>query len=328
MILGDKFLTDWRNYSSNKRDFLLELKTYLKSITGTNGYFKKLCQILFLIANGKEKKNLQNILDEKIKRLKQMENKEKFLQDAKNRKLKLTKQVEKIDLMLNDEKILIKQFVKKNEQLEADKRISSLRIFRNMMQKDRETYLNEISEIACLIKPNHFLKEKHELEEYQEIANNKKSIQEEMIALQKEFLKFMNKKISHLTTRDELVDMLYELRYYKTIFIDAQTCIKDVEILNNAIDKIMKKLITIACKSGIIKIISMDIALNYEIIKYALDTKIINLEGIKLYLEQDENYLMIKVYDNEIFEKQGRKKINASHKKLEVKYKKMIKIFN
>ena len=103
--------------------------------------------------------------------------------------------------------------------------------------------------------------------------------------------------------------------------------IKDIEILNSQVDKIMKKAITMLCKLGAIKIISMDINLNFEIIKYALDTKIMELEKIKLYFEQDEEGLLIRVFDKDIIEKQGRKKVKLTKNTIEVKLKRKIKLF-
>ena len=76
------------------------------------------------------------------------------------------------------------------------------------------------------------------------------------------------------------------------------------------------------------KIFSMDINLNYDIINYAIDTKIINLEEIRVYFEYSKDEMTIKIYDKEIFEKQGMKKIENPNKQLEVKQKKMLKIFN
>ena len=126
------------------------------------------------------------------------------------------------------------------------------------------------------------------------------------------------------------MNMIYELRYIKNIPIKKDKFISDVEELNNGIDRILKKIVTQSCKMGILKIISMDIALNFEIIKYAIDTKMINLEQIKLSFElQDkEKYLIIKVFDKEVYEKQGRKKFDTSKDALEVKYNKKIKLFN
>jgi len=82
------------------------------------------------------------------------------------------------------------------------------------------------------------------------------------------------------------------------------------------------------CKLGAIKIISMDINLNFEIIKYALDTKIMELEKIKLYFEQDEKGLLIRVFDKDIIEKQGRKKVKLSKDILEVKLRRKVKLFS
>ena len=67
---------------------------------------------------------------------------------------------------------------------------------------------------------------------------------------------------------------------------------------------------------------------NFEIIKYALDTKIIELEKIKLYFDQDDKGLLIRVFDKDIIEKQGRKKVDISKKTLEVKLRRKIKLFS
>ena len=99
-------------------------------------------------------------------------------------------------------------------------------------------------------------------------------------------------------------------------------------MLNKYIDKILKIAITRACKSGIIKIISMDINKNYEIIKFAIDSTIIDLEEIKIYLEAEKDELTIKVYDKEIYEKEETQKFSGDKKDIEIKPKKMIKLFN
>lgn len=328
IILGDDFLTQWRLSSSSKRDFLEELKMYVKSITGTNSFFYKLCSVIYKNADDLERKNIEKLLKQKAIELKKMQDKEKFLNDCQKAKQKLTKLVEKIDFALNDENILIKEFKKRNSKLDDDKKIATIKIFENMMKRERETYINEISQISYLLKPSNFIKRKNELEQYEKILKNNSSIDEEIVELEKEFLIFLNKKVNKVNTRDEIIDIIYELRYLKNIPIKNGKLISEIEILNNAIDRILKKVVTLACKIGIIKIISMDIALNYEIIKYALDTKIIELEGIKLFFEKQEGALIIKIFDKEVFEKQGKKKVDLKKDILEVKFKKYIKLFS
>lgn len=327
-ISGDRFLTEWRNSSSSERNFLEELIKYMKSITGNNSYFYTLCSFLYKTANSKEHQRIELFLQEKNKELRKMQSKEKYIEDKNKRKLKCTNLVRKIDLILNDENSLKKEFVKINKKLDEDKKIKNIKTYANMLKKERELYINEIAQISFLLKPANYLKRKTELEAYSNILKNKNSIQEEMIELEKEFLIFFNKKINKVETRDEIVNIIYELRYMKYIPISKTENIKDIEILNTAIEKLIKKAITKACKIGAMRIVSMDIALNYEIISYALDTKIIELEEIKLSLEYRENSLIIKVFDKEVFEKQGKKSFENKKGLLEVRYNKMFKLFN
>ena len=163
---------------------------------------------------------------------------------------------------------------------------------------------------------------------YENILKNSESIEENFLELEKEFLIFFNRRINKIETREEIINVIYELRYMKYIPIKDGKIMSDIDILNNAIDRILKKAVTRACKMGVIKIISMDIALNYEILKYALDTRIINLEQIKMSFEVQEKFLIIKVLDKEVFEKQGRKRIENVKDLLEVKMNRKIKIFN
>ena len=129
-------------------------------------------------------------------------------------------------------------------------------------------------------------------------------------------------------TNNEIKDIIYILRYLKNVNINKDYQIKDIPALNKYIDKILKRAITRACKSGIIKIISMDINTNYEIIKFAIDGTIIELEEIKLCLELQKGELNIKVFDKEIYDKETTIKFTGDKKDLEVKFNKMTKLFN
>ena len=117
------------------------------------------------------------------------------------------------------------------------------------------------------------------------------------------------------------------LNYSKICIVRGRTG-NDIDELAALIDKIEKKAITKLCKIGAVKIISMNIGLNFEIIKYAIDSKIINIESIKIFLDSDENGLIIKVFDKDNFEKQGRKKIRINARTLEVKQRRKLNLFN
>ena len=55
----------------------------------------------------------------------------------------------------------------------------------------------------------------------------------------------------------------------------------------------------------------MDIKTNFEVFRFLFDTRMIDLEQIKVDLEIEEDMLLLKSYDKEIFEKQGKIKWNC-----------------
>jgi hypothetical protein len=328
VMLGEKFLYEWRTYGSTRKDFLSEAKRYIKYFSGDERYFEKLFEVLYLRLDSNEKNDVNEKLRNQKRELQKMQDRIKFIDDAKNKRLKLTKKIQKIDLALNDKKILEKEIEKVNLKLDEDKKIKSIAKYKKMLLKEKENVMSQISYLSSILIPANFIKRKDELENSVKFFNVKESFEDAIINWQLEFLKFIDKKLNKINTRDEIIDVIYEIRYYKTLKISKDEFISDFEEIDNYLDKILKKSINKLCKLGAIKIISMDINLNFEIIKYALDTKIIELEKIKLYFEILDDGLIIKVFDKDVFEKQGKKKIKVTNNTLEVKEKRKIKLFN
>lgn len=136
------------------------------------------------------------------------------------------------------------------------------------------------------MKPSNFIAEKKIIEDTLEFYKCKDGFEMALINWQKEFLNFIYKKLCKMKTRDEIIDIIYEIRYYNKLKVSKDVYISDFEEIDELTNKILKKAITMLCKLGAMKIISMDINLNFEIIKYALDTKIIELEEIRLVLKK------------------------------------------
>ena len=329
VILGEKFLYEWRTYGSTRRDFLQEAKKYIKVFTVNDRYIKTLYKVLYLKTKGKDRERLNENLKLQKQKLRKMNDKVKFLEDCKNKKNKLNKKIERIDFALNDPKVLEKEYIKANSKLAGNnKKVQSLKKYKKLIEKERDRYMQEISEISFLLIPSNFIKEKNLLMETTEVYNCRENLDDVFIKLQKQFLYFIDRKLSKMKTRDEIIDIIYQLRYYSRLKVGKIGTILDVEEINEYFDKVLKKAITSMCKIGAIKIISMDINLNFEIIKYALDTKIINLEETKISLDTDDDGIIIKVFDKDVFEKQGKKKIEVVKNILEVKKNRKIKIFN
>ena len=330
LMFGEEILTDWRVYASSRRDFLMEIRETLKDITGSKEYFNTFCKILYKKTSDKEKEKIDPLLKFKVKELKKMENKEKYLEDATNKKKKYTKVVEYIDKVLNDKNLIIKEFAKYNSKLEDKKKVRNVKTFCNMLENERVRYLEEISECSSVLKPSNYIKKMAELSISEQVLKDKLSIEENMINLQVEFLKFIEKKILIAEEKEDVFKLIYILRYYRYINFDKTRLIKDIDVINDEVSKLMKKIITKACKLGFIKILTEKVKDNFEIFNQILDTKIIKLEDIKIKIDvsyENKNKLFISVFDNEVCEKNIVYELSSGNV-LKVKLKRMIKIFN
>ena len=79
VILGEKFLYEWRTYGSTRRDFLDEAKKFMKFFTGNDKYLKSLYKTVYVYANDKDRKKIDEELKLKTKTLKEMEDKITFI---------------------------------------------------------------------------------------------------------------------------------------------------------------------------------------------------------------------------------------------------------
>ena len=252
MIVGEKFLYEWRTDNYGGVDYLAKMKAHIRKYTGNDDYYLSLCKLLYTVS--KRKRNLKQKFEE---------NEQKY-----------------------------KEFLRQSEE-----------------------YIKQ------------HIREFNQIKNFHIIYYNENSEYQEMIQLQKYFLKFLEKKIEHITTADEMLVILYQMRYYRNMNFYDGTFVKDCSDLTDSIEHTIKLMITKACKVGLIKIISMDIETNYEIIRYILDTKIINLETIKICIEVEENHIFVKVYDNEIFEKEGKIDFSGNKKDIKIRKNKNVKLF-
>ena len=328
-ICGEAFLYDWRNSSSNKIDYFSEIENRISKIDKNNKFLNYMCKILYAKASEKEKLIILDKLKEKRKELNRISNKEKFLETMRTKKIKYSNALQKIDSILNNSNLLEKEFKKRNSKLDEDKKISNIKIFENMLIREKEKILVEYKEASDLSLPVNYLKYRAKLEDYNAIYKNKETLDKDIIELEKCFLKLMEQKVIKATTNYEIINNVYILRYLKNININKDYQIRDIPVLNKEIDRILKLAITRACKSGIIKIISMDININYQIIKFAIDSGIIDLDEVRVYLELDkDNELTIKIYDKEVYDKETKIEFCGDKKDFDIKLKKQVKLFN
>lgn len=192
-------------------------------------------------------------------------------------------------------------------------------LYLDLPQNEREVVKQKVKKIN-LNNPNYKF--------YNVIIDNTRTAYDELIESQIQFLKYIKYKIEKSEQKNEIINILYQLRYYQNILLYEGVFVKNNAKIKKILNYIVKLAVIRATKIGALKVISLDIENNFEIIKYILDTKIINLESIRINIDIDDSDVYVKVYDKEAFEKEGKLKINGNKKDIVVKKNKLIKLFN
>ena len=88
-----------------------------------------MCKILYAKANDKERLIIKENLKQKKRELTRISNKDKFLESMRNKKVKYANSLQRLDSILNNQKLLEREFKRRNNKLEDDKKISNIKIF-------------------------------------------------------------------------------------------------------------------------------------------------------------------------------------------------------
>jgi hypothetical protein len=327
-LFGENFLTEWRNSASTKTNYLDELVYKIESLDRGNRFLIEMTKLLYKSASQKEIDKLEEGLYKKREELAQMNNREEYLKDVVNQKNKCTARVKKIDKALNNDNLLIEEYELFNRPLSNDKKIGNFKAFQKMLIRERDECLEKIRELNNLQNPILYLKRKDSLEEIAEIYTNNEKIDVTIIKSQIEFLKLFSKQSMQATTKEEFINYICKLRFYKKINISSTKKVEDVLKLKNLVDNIMQKIINKACSLEFIKEFSKDSNLNFKIISEAIDTNIIDLVETKIEVNvTKEMKLLVKVYDKDVFEKEEELELTNGKEDLAVKPKRMIKVF-
>lgn len=332
MLLGEKFLNNWKeNYTQNV-DNIYELKNKLSILYGKinmQRFYISMCRVLIL--NSRNRNKIIRKFDRVKYELERISNKKTFLDSVSEEKIEVTKRIKNIEIIMKKEILLKKELKKRNDKLDSDKRIHSVKQLVQILEREKNEYQKIINHLTEIVKPKNYLIYKEQLDQQYDIIKDleEADLEEEIVKLQKAFLSCMTQKLQNVHTRDDIIDMIYEIRYYRKIYMYHEKMVKDYKNIENRIEKLLKEIITISCKFGIINIFCMDINYNYELVSLFLDTDIIELEEIKLLLKLNysKNKLKVIVYDKDIVEKEVELKFDLSEKDLKVKLNRPVRIF-
>ena len=325
IMFGNLFMEEWKSTNIKENDLLKEVK---KCFAKTE-YFEILCKYLVFGLTPKEKSKNDKELATKIKELEKISDKMKYFESIKKLKFRYLKELENITLLINNKDLMRKQYIAKNLKLNPENRIPTIGTYKKMLEAKKEKIVYEISNITACMNPINYMNKKRELEKSIkaiEIINgrNKEDI---IIKLQEEFIKALKDNCFETDDISSLKNLVFKIRYYKFLYVIENKQVKDIEVLNESINVVLKQVIQKLVSSTSIRRIAKDDKLNQEIIINILDTKVIDLTNLKFEIAIKENYIKIKTYEKEVFEKEFEIEGNFIRKNFDVKIGKIYKLF-
>lgn len=319
MMFGFNFIEMCKTSDTKEYDIAKIIKNYNKQ------YYNALIEVIYL-ENKTSKLDLQ--IKSKILKLRKKIKESKDVENLQEKKNCLLKKIEKIDSAISDKIVLNKAFQLKNSKLKKEQKISDIKDFLKSLKIEKKEYEEKIKKLEKLQNPKKIKQYENELKVCEYIISLDKTVEEANLELQKIFIKILYQKSKDIKTKDEFIDLIFKIRYYRNIFVSNKKAIKNYPELNKLLNKIFKNIITLGTKNAFIRMVSYNVNLNYDILMNCLNSNCIDLRKLKFKLDILDKKMVVEVFDNEIFEKSFEIAFAGENPELTVKKKKIIKVFN
>jgi len=256
-----------------------------------------------------------------------MENKKEYLKEITYMKKTNIEIIKGIDKTINNRELLQIEYKLRNSMLKNNEKIFSVSYLVDILNEERKEALNKISEINTLMEPKTYVNKKDELRNMiDELTINDKNTYENIIELQKLFIKCMIHEIKTVSEKVDIINLLYKIRYYLNILFDENKYIKDILELNKDIENLKEKIILKSIKNNLLVEFSDDKDINKKILINILDTKTINLQTLYIILTKENDKVKIELFDEDELVKVETIDIENMEEK-NIKFNKKIKIF-
>ncbi len=333
ILIDEDFLREWEQNTSSKIDYIYEMRKELLEYYGkecSRNFYISMARLIVASSLKETRPRTKEEYDKVVFAYDSMKNKTEYIYKISQEKKKITADIEKIDFILNDNKQLIHEFNRRNKFLADDMKIFNLGSLVEILQNERHKCIRRIRELNEMVKPSNYSQLKNELAEKLQILSvvaDNKTVRDYSIDFQREALKCFYDNLNKISSKDEIIDIIYKMRYYRKIRVTENEKVEDIPVLREYLRKILKILITKGCKERVFNIFCNDIEYNYKIIDEALNTAIANYEDIDICIKLENNLLEITVYDNEIVDKKVEIEYPLNSKDLNVRQKKRIPMF-
>ena len=343
ILLGNAFLEDWVYLKNAQKDYYSEFLFNLQNKYGkenANEFVELIIKLAVILDMRFNRKNLQNFFYDKDNienELQIMDDKQSYVSEITKRKMNLLEEIKDIDNKLNNKDLLQKEYIKRNEELPLDKKIFSMRVLSNTMLKERAEIYKKIEELNNIMKPKSFVKHVQELEEkdnylkYLEIEDVYQETEKTLLDFQKIFLEFLKMKIEKVSNKQEIIELIYQIRYYVLLPFDGQynviEKIENMEECKNLLKEILNGVIRKAKETKAIQEITKSSEYEYEIWKNILQLRVIKLEDLSLKITKDKEKYFMQIFDEGAFEEKMQIFTNEKINEKQIKFNRKIKLF-
>lgn len=260
------------NYGEKKAKEILE-QIYKASI------------IICITKREQEYKRLKDEQEDLQKELDRLSNKEGLLNEISIIKKEALKDIKQIDNILNDKKLLEEEFIKRNEKRAEYNKILNQAHLIEILNRERKKLLAKIDDGNHILEPQQYVKTIDKIEKQLKVledvsltaAQKEEKKMQYLINIQQKFLECFDIKIKKASEKEEIINLVYMLRYYKLIYVTENKQIKDIVELKKELHEVEVDLIRRAYQLKVINKITTEAIVNNEIINQLLITRIINL---------------------------------------------------
>ena len=340
ILVGETFLENWIKNHEFIIDYLELFQTKLEEKYGEKSarecldMLKKISILLEIKFDNKIKQKMITLKKEIDENLEKIEDNRNFVKQITSEKKELTQEIKKIDETINNRDMLQEEYLRRNENLPLEKKIFSVRILSQMMEKEREEKIRQLEHLNFLLIPKNFIVYKKELKErakYLELVekDNDKQLKESMLKLQKNFLTCFKVKVQQTEIKQDIIRLLYEFRYYCLLPYKVDEMVIEERTLENKIKEVGMALFKKAQEQKVIESILQNKELEYSILKHIFTVRIIRLEDLIFKLTKEKDKFYLQLFDEDIFEEkiEIRQMKDVNKKELQIRLNKKIKLF-
>lgn len=298
ILVGNTILEEWlenQEYIVNYYDIL---KNELEEKYSNQIKEKFILQLekLSILIDKKLNPRLENDIKEEIEKTKELlekfNNKQKYIQEITDEKNEIKKKIKEIDRILMNKSNLEDEYRRRNEKLPLEKNIFSIKVLAQILTEEKDKLKDKLEDKNTLINPSRFIREKERLERKYKILEDSE-IEKELLTLQQVFLEAYLLKIDNAKTKEEIIDLIYNFRYYQMIPFNKEISIYENYNMQSKLYEVEEKILKKAIEYKIINENTKK-----EIFHYIFITKIINLEQIYIKIKKNSNKIIIELSEN------------------------------